>query len=56
MPSVVIRQERGTALTLQIKSNADGNQSLRFWRANNLLNKFEGFPVKVCNYEVFMMF
>src|SRR5215813_9993544 len=44
---------------LKLKSNADGNQSWRHWRANNLddrMNKFDGVAVKVCNYEVFMMF
>src|SRR6266481_7560109 len=46
-------------LTFSLESNADGTHSSRRWRANNsddCLNKFEGVAVKVCNYEVFMMF
>jgi hypothetical protein len=46
-------------LTFSLESNADGTHSSRRWRANNFddcLNKFEGVAVKVCNYEVFMMF
>ncbi len=46
-------------LAFSLESNADGTHSSRRWRANNFddcLNKFKGVAVKVCNYEVFMMF